>query len=45
MHAKGVGEVVLRATDQGYPLNPSLQPQASAAGLEHSQPLLTYQQP
>ena len=30
VHAKGVGDVVLKATNQGYPLNPSMQPQATA---------------
>jgi len=45
VHAKGVGDVVLKATNQGYPLNPSMQPQATAADLEYSQQLLNYQQP
>ena len=44
VHAKGVGDVVLKATNQGYPLNPSMQPQATAADLEYSQQLLNYQQ-
>lgn len=42
LHAKGVGDVVLKATDQGYPLNPSLQPTASADDLEGSKVLLDY---
>ena len=42
VHAGGAGDVVLRATDSGYPLNPSMQRPATAAELQSSEILLTY---
>ncbi|GGE37390.1 hypothetical protein GCM10007421_09080 [Halopseudomonas oceani] len=42
VHARGQGQVVLRATAEGYPLNPSLQPSASAHDLQDSRALLDY---
>ena len=42
VHARGAGDVVLRATDSGYPLNPSMQRPATAAELQSSEILLTY---
>lgn len=42
VHAKGQGNVVLKATAEGYPLNPSLQPPASADDLQDSEILLDY---
>tara|TARA_Y100000815_G_C13235577_1_gene459793 strand:+ start:327 stop:791 length:465 start_codon:yes stop_codon:yes gene_type:complete len=43
VYAKGEGDVVLRATEAGYPLNPSLQPKAMDTDLQDSQLLLDYQ--
>ncbi|MED5493734.1 MAG: hypothetical protein VYD45_16650 [Pseudomonadota bacterium] len=42
VHARGAGDVVLRATDSGYPLNPSMQRPATAAELQSSEILLEY---
>lgn len=42
VHARGAGDVVLRATDSGYPLNPSMQRSATAAELQSSEILLEY---
>ena len=42
VHARGAGDVVLRATDRGYPLNPSMQQPATTAELQSSEILLTY---